>query len=133
MKPLVFDASALIELIEDDRRADHVRHLIRKAQVSQDSMHMSAVNWGELYYVVWRHHGQATAEEALVRLAQIPILLTDADSAQAKQAAIFHAKFALPYADCFAAALAVTLKARLVTADSDFERIRRFVNLLRLV
>jgi predicted nucleic acid-binding protein len=41
----------------------------------------------------------------------------------AKGAATLKAEHNLPYADCFAAALAQARKATLVTSDKDFERV----------
>ncbi len=41
-----------------------------------------------------------------------------------KLAARLKANHNLPYADCFAAALAQARKATLVTSDKDFERVR---------
>jgi len=35
-----------------------------------------------------------------------------------------HAKYNLPYADCFAAALSKDWKAELVTGDRDFEMVQ---------
>jgi predicted nucleic acid-binding protein len=53
--------------------------------------------------------------------------IVDADANLAKEAATLKAQHNLPYADCFAAALARARKAALVTSDKDFERVGSLV------
>jgi predicted nucleic acid-binding protein len=57
----------------------------------------------------------------LREIAQLPIQVIDVDMKLAKLAASLKAEHNLPYADCFAAALAQARKAALVTSDKDFE------------
>ncbi len=64
------------------------------------------VNWGEVCYSVWRAHGERAAESKLQDFAQLPVVFVEADTELTKQAASLKARHNLPYADCFAAALA---------------------------
>jgi len=48
----------------------------------------------------------------------------------AKLAASLEAQYNLPYADCFAAALAQTRKATLVTSDKYFEGVGTAIKIL---
>jgi predicted nucleic acid-binding protein len=86
---------------------------------------MSVVNWGEVYYSVWRAHGPGVALKVLADIAQLPIELVDAGYELTKLAAELRAQHKLPYADCFAAALALDAKTSLVTSDRDFARIEK--------
>jgi len=81
---------------------------------------MSVVNWGEAYYAIWRAHGEKAANTKLQEAAPLPIELVDVDAQLARLAASLKAQHNLPYADCFAAALAQSRKAILVTSDKDF-------------
>ncbi len=133
MRRFVLDASALIVLIEKRAGADTVERLIRKARDGEIRLLMSIVNWGEAYQVFWRHHGMATADLTLHSIAQLPISFSDADRSQTILAASFRVRFSLPFADGYAAALASTHGARLLTTDSDFERVKSEIRLLRLI
>jgi predicted nucleic acid-binding protein len=82
---------------------------------------MSVVNWGEVYYSVWRARGEKAAAAKLQEIAQLPIQVFGVDMELAKLAASLKAEHNPPYADCFAAALAQVRKAALVTSDKDFE------------
>jgi predicted nucleic acid-binding protein len=51
------------------------------------------------------------------------VVVVEADPELTKLAASLKAEHNLPYADCFAAALAQARKASVVTSDKDFESV----------
>ena len=132
MKRYVLDASAVIAYVDEKPGAEKVETLIRKARDGQIRLFMSVVNWGEAYQVFWRDHGRTAAEEELIRLDRLPIAIVDADRPLTKAASSLRVRYALPYADGFAAALAIAQSGILVTTDSDFERVKREIRLYRL-
>ncbi|MGA2264588.1 MAG: PIN domain-containing protein, partial [Acidobacteriota bacterium] len=67
--------------------------------------------------------GEPAAAAKLQEIAQLPIQVVDVDMELARLAASLKAQHNLPYADCFAAALAQNRKATLVTSDKDFQRV----------
>ena len=104
--------------------------LLVDAADAQRPLAMSVINWGEAYYAIWRAHGEKAASAKLQAMAQLPIQVVGVDMELAKLAASLKAQYNLPYADCFAAALAQTRKSTLVTSDKDFERVE---SLLKIV
>ena len=123
MKTYVLDSSALMTFFEDRPGADKVEELLAKAAEAKHPLLMSVVNWGEVYYSVWRARGQKAADAKLLEIAQLPIEIVGVDMELGKLAASLKAEHNLPYADCFAAALAQAGKAALVTSDKDFQRV----------
>jgi predicted nucleic acid-binding protein len=121
MKTYVLDASALMAFFEDRPGADRVEELLAKAAETKRPVLMSVLNWGEVYYSVWRARGEKAADDLLRRIAQLPIEIVGVDMELGKLAASLKAQHNLPYADCFAAALTQARKATLVTSDKDFE------------
>jgi len=87
--------------------------------------YMSIINWGEIYYNTFRVQGEAMAETVLAQLARYPIELVDADRSLTYEAAKLKGKFKIAYADCFAAALAHRLKAKVVTGDQEFRKLEK--------
>lgn len=130
MKRYVLDASAVMTFLDDRPGADKVEALLGRATEANGTLLMSVVNWGEVYYSVWRVHGEAAANQKIQQVAQLPVELIHVDIATAKLAASFKARFELPYADCFAAALSHQRKGTLVTSDKDFESLQSDVHLL---
>lgn len=132
MKRVVLDASALITLYEGRPGADKVEEFLGGAIEGKTELLMSVVNWGEVYYTVWRGRGELAARKVLAELAQLPIEIVAADMELTRLAAEFRAQTKLPYADCFAAALAKNRKGALATSDLDFSAVRHEVHLLRI-
>ena len=122
MKTYVLDSSALMTFFENRPGAGKVEELLAGAADAQRPLAMSVINWGEVCYSIWRAHGEKAATAKLQEIAQLPIQVFDVDRELAKLAASLKAQNPLPYADCFAAALAQARKAILVTSDKDFER-----------
>ena len=130
MKRVVLDASAVITFFEGRPGAEKVEELMARAAEAKCQLLMSVVNWGEVYYSVWRSKGPGVAHKVVSEIAQLPIDLVDANYDLTKRAAEIHAEQKLPYADCFAAALAVERKATLATSDKDFVRVENRVQIL---
>lgn len=129
----VLDANALIGFFEDRQPgAERVRSLLAEANHSGISLWMSAVNWGEVYYIEWRRYGEAKAQEAELKLHSLPILVIPADQDRATRAAAIKQKHNLGYADSFAAELAIERNAWLVTADPEFAKMGRALSLYSL-
>jgi len=130
MKRIVLDASAVITFSADRPGAEKVEQLIQLAFDGKRELLMCVVNWGEVYYSVWRDQGPGFARQILVQIAQLPIHLVPADAELARHAAEFKANFNLPYVDGFAAALAVARKASLATSDRDFAHVEKKLEIL---
>ena len=118
------DANALIGFFEGRGGiAEKVQRLLSEALWQDTPLLMSAVNWGEVFYIAWRHHGEAKAREAELKLQQLPITVMGVDRECATRVAALKQKHALGYADAFAAELAIEHDAWLVTADPEFEKV----------
>ena len=115
------DASALMAYFEKEPGYEKVQKLLTEAALGDRNLLLSTVNWGEVYYVTHRTHGVSQANQVAQIIDTFPVELVDVDVEIAKQAALFKVSHKLPYADCFAAALAKVRKATLITGDRDFK------------
>jgi predicted nucleic acid-binding protein len=133
MRRYVLDANALIGLFEGREPASgKVRHLVAEAVRLELPLLMSAVNWGEAFYIEWRHHGEAKAREVEAYLHRLPIAVIAVDLDRATRAGAIKQKHNLGYADAFAAELAIERGAWLVTADPEFSRMGKTVSVYPL-
>jgi predicted nucleic acid-binding protein len=120
----VLDANALIVFFEErGGGAQKIRHLLSQAVRLDVPLLMSAVNWGEVFYIAWRRHGEAKAREAETRLQELPVTVISVDRERASRAGALKQKHSLGYADAFAAELAIERGAWLVTADPEFSKV----------
>ena len=128
----VLDSYSLLAYIEGEAGAETMIEIFRVARDSGRSLFLSVVNWGEVYYITMREAGHERADEVAHLISTLPIQIVPADLDLTRQAAEFKSKHKMSYADCFAAALAKSRKAELVTGDKEFKRVESEVTLCRL-
>jgi predicted nucleic acid-binding protein len=123
MKLHVLDANALYRFLTGGPGADTVNRLFKDARDAQQPLRMSVINWGEVYYTIAKAEGFAETARIMARIKLLPLEVLDADEALTARAAQIKAGHGLPYADCFAAAIA-SKDNILVTSDvKDFKKI----------
>jgi predicted nucleic acid-binding protein len=133
MRRYVLDANALIGFFEGREPAsEKVRHFLAEAIRWELPLLMSAVNWGEVFYMEWRYHGETKAREAEAHLHRLPIAVIAVDLDRATRAAALKQKHNLGYADSFAAELAIERGAWLVTADPEFAKLGKSLSVYSL-
>ena len=125
----ILDSWALMALFNDEPAADDVQALLEKAGAGTHKLLMCVVNWGEIYYSVMRGASVKMAEQKEKEIASMPVELVDADLHLVRQAAIFKAANNISLADAYAAALAKTHQATLVTGDADFQALAREIEI----
>src|SRR4051812_4120039 len=125
MKNIVFDSYALIALFRQEQGYELVRELLVKIAADEAEGYITTINIGEVYYMTCRKSSQKNAEAALDALLKFPLLIIEADLKLSLEAAKLKAKYALSYADSFAAALTIVKKATLITGDDEFERLKK--------
>jgi predicted nucleic acid-binding protein len=128
----VLDASALVVYLWKQAGHEKVQDLLAKAVESEKRLLMTAVNFGEVYYLLIRDHGREEAERILQLVETLPIDFVEAGLELAKQAAVYKAVYKLPFADSFAAALAKARKGELVTKDADFKTVEKEIKIVWL-
>jgi predicted nucleic acid-binding protein len=129
MAAKVLDSWALLAFFKGETAADGVETLIHKATDEKARLFLCVVNWGEVYYGMWRAGGKTAADDVATDLSQMPVELVDADLHLAKQAAIYKATNKMSYADAFAAALAKIKNAELVTGDAEFKPLEKEIKI----
>lgn len=123
MKPTVLDASALLAMLFGEPGMEEMRTLFHKAAAADKPLLITAVNWAEVLNRITRREGAAGREAAkdLASSGAIEIVAVDANLAEV--AVAYKADDRLGLADAFAAALARSRKAELVTADREFKSV----------
>jgi len=133
MRRYVLDANALIGFVEDrEGTASRVERLFDQALEQQAPLLMSAVNWGEAFYVIWRNEGERRALQIEKDVQDLPLTIVAADRDRATRAAALKQKHNLGYADSFAAEVAIERGASLVTADPEFSKLGKTLSVYPL-
>jgi PIN domain nuclease of toxin-antitoxin system len=132
MKTTVLDASALLALLFDQPGAEKMEELFHKAAEADRPACISAVNWAEVIYKMERKHGKAGYAAAHRFAHTMPLEIVPVDRELADTAALLKNQFDLGLADAFAAALAKSKKAELVTADLEFKALKKEIEIVWL-
>ena len=132
MKPAarVVDSYSLIAYFEGEAGAATMVEVFKSARDSGRPLLLSVVNWGEVYYITLREAGLERAEQVSDTISALPIEIVAADLQLTKEAARLKSRGGIAYADCFAAALAMTRKSELVTGDTEFKQVEGTVKIL---
>lgn len=117
----VLDASAVVALVQAEPGGLAVRSILERAEREATPCPMTTVNWGEVLYRIEQLEGAAAVASLIEKLDGMPILLVDAGRDLTVRAAALKASRGLGYADAYCAALALTLKAPILTCDADFD------------
>ena len=107
------------------RREESELQVQRLLENQEHERWMTVVNLGEVYYRTAKEADLLIALEALEMVERLPIQFVEANRTLTLAAADIKAQYALSYADCFAAALALQLDAAVVTGDPEFEQLER--------
>jgi len=117
----VLDAHGLLVFLEKEPGFEKVKSHFIKALEKNNSLLMTSVNFGEVYYIVLRECGEEKAHDIEKIIQTLPIEIINVDMHLAKEAARYKATKKISYADCFAAALAKLHKGELITGDKEFK------------
>lgn len=128
----VLDAHALLSYLEKEKGYEIVVAELAQAARQRENMLMTAVNFGEVYYIVLREYGEFKAVEIETLIRTLPLDIISVDSELAKEAARFKASRKMSYADCFAAALTKMNGGRLITGDNEFRNVEGEIKILWL-
>ena len=102
---------------------DAVTTLLTAAQAGMAMLLISAINVGEVYYILRKHHAEEVAERWRILAQTLPVTIEVPTLVEIWDAALLKGQYSIAYADAFAAALAQKYRCPLVTGDPEFQSI----------
>jgi predicted nucleic acid-binding protein len=118
----VFDACAVIALLNDEDGADTVAGLVKQAENGAAHLFMSGVQAAEVYYDRIYIKGREYAETVLEGLYNSPIIILHEISREMiREAGRFKTSYSMSLADAFLCATAKNLDAVIVTKDKEIK------------
>ena len=132
MRDLVLDAWAVMVWLKGQQPAgDRVRALLQAADRRECRLSMNIVNVGEVFYICVKARNMAYGRRVLETLHP-RITTISAHDELVMLAATLKARYAISYADGFAAATALLQNAPLVTGDPELRVMAAKEKALRL-
>lgn len=122
-KAFVLDTWSVIAYLDDEPAGQQVADLIADAHEKAIPVLMCIVNAGEVWYLLAREVSESDADSAIDELHKLGVKFVDVDWKLTRLAATIKSKHRMSYADCYAAALAKSEKADLVTGVGEFKQV----------
>lgn len=131
---VIFDSYAFFAYINDEEGADLVDELLQQATENRIVIYLHRINWGEIYYKMYRKRGSKRAEEIIQKIDALPIVVDDTfDGDFVKAVAEVKGKHPVSYADAFAINLALSKNIPLVTDDPEIAKVAKQESRLQLL
>ena len=122
MKTRVLDSWAVLEWIGGRQPAtEAVAKLLAESEAGTTRLFMSAINVGEVYYFLRKHHSEELAESWRESSRTLPATIEVPTAVW--NAALLKGRYPIAYADGFAAALARKHQCPLVTGDAELRSV----------
>ena len=125
----VLDSFAWLAWFADEPGAAIVQTLLEKARRNEVDIHVSWMNVSEVYCITARRSLDSdrhmAAKKAVEVIENLPVHIHAISKNEALAAARFKADHALSLADAFAASLAKTHAAQIVTGDPEFQPLEK--------
>jgi len=120
LKTRVIDSWAIVEWTKGTQPARNlVASLLMEARDGSARLFMSAINVGEVYYVLRKHHAEEAAEKWRDLAGTLPVTFDLPNLDDIWEAASLKGRYPIAYADAFAAALAQKHRCPLLTGDPE--------------
>jgi predicted nucleic acid-binding protein len=115
--------------LEGEEGKDKVISVLDEVVDGHAKVFFCIVNWGEVWYTVFREGGEVRAQQYQNALSELDIVLLDVDKKLTLTAARFKGTYKMSYADAFAAATAKFKNAHLVTGDPEFKDLQKEIKI----
>jgi ribonuclease VapC len=125
----VLDAFAVLAHLEGEPGGRRVKAVLSQAVKGRALVYLCLVNYGEVIYITEREKGLSQAQIVIAAIDQLPIIMVDDDRELTLAAAHLKARYPISYADAFAAALARSREAVLLTGDPEFHQVESLLKI----
>lgn len=121
MEKYVLDSYAVLGYFLDEPCAGTIANILELARRNKIKIYMSWINLGEVYYMIQRRYGREDAIELIENIKTWPVELVEVSNEQVITAGDVKARFPLSLGDSYAAALTISVRGILLTADKEFQ------------
>ena len=124
----VLDSFPLLALFGREKGASEVEQILDRCKAGDAKAWLSMINYGEVVYLTERRRGLRAAHHLIALIDRFPVEVIEVDRTMVFEAAHLKARFRISYADAFAAALARSHQAHVVTGDPEFRELEGLVD-----
>lgn len=130
MNNYLLDSFAILRFIQKEPGNEAVKEILEDVRIGKACAMLNVINMGEVIYSVQRRFGLQFKLNVVMNINRLGIVILPAPNDLVFRAAELKARFAMSYADTFAAASAMEHNATLVTGDPEFRQVEHLVRIL---
>jgi len=121
---LVLDAWPVMEWLKGRQPvASSFEALLAQTERREICLCISRINLGEIRYSVAKDFGESAGAILYAQFLRIPVEVVSVTDGDIDEAARLKAKYAISYADSFAAVLSIARGVPLITGDPEFKKL----------
>ena len=128
-KRILFDSHAILKWTQMEPGYKKVKSFIEACRDKSLSGYMNQINLGEVYYQTIRAVGVDKARDFLDNFFRLPIEIILPDGELIWKASEIKAEYPISFADCFAIATAIKYKAKILTGDPEFKKVKSLIQI----
>lgn len=118
----ILDAFAVMAFLKDEKGANEVERILKRAKQDKIKLYMHNINLGEIYYNILKEEGENKANTVLAIVKQYPVeYVQNISEDYLIAAAKIKGRYPISYADAFAIATAIQKNGILITGDPEFK------------
>ena len=128
-KRSLLDSYAAIAYLKKEKNFQIVVDRLKEAESGKRHLYMNQINAGEVYYQVRKKNLTTDFKKFWETFLLLPVEFVSNDFELVIEAAEIKSRYALSFADCFAAATAIREKAAIITGDPEFKKLEKEVEI----
>lgn len=123
MDKVVLDAFAILALLGKEKGHEKVKECLESSGRGEIKTYMSLLNWGGIYYTLKKKGKSVDSDEFWEARRDYPIVFVGPTIKRIKDASDIKGAYPVSYMDAFCIALAMELKAKILTGDPEFKAV----------
>ena len=128
-KRSLLDSYAVIAYLKKEKNFQIVVDRLKEAESGRRHLYMNQINAGEVYYQVRKKNLAPDFKNFWETFLLLPVEFVANDFELILEAAELKSRYAVSFADCFAAATAIREKAVIITGDPEFKQLGKEVEI----
>lgn len=125
----VLDSYSVLAYLYGEKESSIVEKILEKSKRRKAKLFISMVNFGEVYYKLFREEGEEIADKTIATVSLWPLRIVPATVEITLKAARVEAIYKLHYSDAFAVATALDKEATVVTGDREFKLVEELLDI----
>ena len=126
----VIDACAMLAYLNNEDGSTVIEEVLQKGQRQEAKVFLTAMDLAEIYHVILKEEGREKAIKVMVLIRNLPLERVGLDESLLMMAGEIRLQHPLTLGDALVAAVAKSMKAKIITGDRDFKKLEKELDII---